>query len=165
MDEQTTTPTADAGARVRQVAALVAAAVVLALGALATHAGAETDPSAALVLPTPDAPIEVPTFVFDDNPDPDQCGIPQPMGSGYTGTLHGSVDGVVVEPMVHLYDSHLRSEVHGTVQAGSVVEVVMYQSNPVLDFYLVRFRADDGRSVEGWVPAPFLDVHERSSGA
>lgn len=162
MDEHMTTPTEDAETHVRRFAALATAAVVLALGAWSTRADAETDASAALVLPTADAPIEVPTFVFDDNPDPDQCGIPQPMGSGYTGTLHGSVDGEVVEPMVYLYDSHLRVQVLGTVRAGSVVEVVMFQLNPVLDYYFVRYRADDGRSVEGWVPAPLIEVHERN---
>jgi len=162
MDEPAVTTTADPGARVRHVAAILAAAV-LAIGALSMSAAADADD--ALVLPGPDAPIAIPTFVFEDNPDPDQCGIPQPMGSGYTGTLHGSVDGEVVEPMVYLYDSHLRAEVRGQVRAGSVVEVVMVQLNPVLDYYFVRFRAADGRSVEGWVPAPFLDVHERSRGA
>lgn len=171
MDERVTTTTAatavtttrvDAGARVRRIAALLAAAVVLTLGAL--HARADADAADALVLPGPDGPIAIPTFVFDDNPDPDQCGIPQPMGSGYTGTLHGTVDGALVEPMVYLYDSHLRVEVRGTIRAGSVVEVVMYQSNPVLDYFFVRFRAQDGRSVEGWVPAPLLDVHARNQG-
>jgi hypothetical protein len=137
-------------------------ALVLALVALNAAAGA--DRGADLVLPGPDAPIAVPDFVFDDNPDPDECGIPQSMGGGYRGTLHGSVDGVVVEPMVYLYGSHLRAEVRGTVRAGSVVEVVMYQSNPVLDYYLVRFRSEDGRSVEGWVPAPLLEVHSRERG-
>jgi hypothetical protein len=159
MDEPAMTTTADPGTRVRLVAAILAAAV-LAIGALSARAAANADDP--LVLPGPDAPIAIPAFVFEDNPDPDQCGIPQPMGSGYTGTLHGSVDGEVVEPMVYLYDSHLRAEVRGQVRAGSVVEVVMYQLNPVLDYYFVRFRADDGRSVEGWVPAPLLDVHERN---
>lgn len=159
-DDPITTTTADRGARLRPIAALLAAALVLALGALHTRAAADTEDS--LLLPAADAPIAVPTFVFDDNPDPDQCGIPQPMGSGYTGTLHGTVDGELVEPMVYLYDSHLRAEVRGQVRAGSGVEVVMVQLNPVLDYYFVRFRADDGRSVEGWVPAPFLDLHERN---
>ncbi len=158
----TTTTGDQAGARVRRIAALMAAAVVLAFGALHARAGADADAASALVLPGPDTPIAVPTFVFDDNPDPDQCGIPQPMGSGYTGTLHGSVDGEIVEPMVYLYDSHLRLEVRGQVRAGSEVEVVMYQLNPVLDYYYVRFGAEDGRSVEGWVPAPLLEVHARN---
>ena len=148
--------------QVRRVAALVSASLVLVLVALSAAADADRDTD--LVLPAPDAPIAVPTFVFDDNPDPDQCGIPQSMGSGFRGTLHGSVDGEVVEPMVYLYGSHLRAEVRGMVRAGSVVEVVMYQSNPVLDYYLVRYRSDDGRSVEGWVPAPLLEVHARDRG-
>lgn len=152
----------DTSARLRRIAAPLAAAALLALGAM--HARAEADDRAVLVLPAPDAPIAVPAFAFDDNPDPDQCGIPQPMGSGYSGTLHGTVDGALVEPRVYLYDSHLRSAVRGTLRAGSVVEVVMYQSNPVLDFFFVRFRGDDGRSVEGWVPAPLIDVHPRHSG-
>ena len=166
MEEPVTTTTSPAttsagrGVRVRRVAALLAAAGVLALVALQARANA--DIADALILPGPDAPIAIPAFVFDDNPDPDQCGIPQRMGSGYTGTLHGTVDGELVEPMVYLYDSHLRSAVRGKVRAGSVVEVVMYQLNPVLDYYFVRFVADDGRRVEGWVPAPLLEVHERN---
>ena len=126
----------------------------LTLVAPASMAQAET-----LVLPAAGSPIALPPFAFDDNPDPDQCGIPQPLGSGFMGTLHGEVDGALVEPMVYLYDSHLRSRVMGMVAAGSEVEVVLAQSNPVLDFFMVRYRADDGRSVEGWVPAPFLQLH------
>jgi hypothetical protein len=102
----------------------------------------------------------VPTLPFPTNPDPDLCGIPVPMGEGFEGLLHASYDGVVQEEVVHLVDSHLRAAVTGHVPAGSVVEVVMFQDNPELDFYFVRWHGPDGVA-SGWVPAPYLEVLPR----
>lgn len=97
----------------------------------------------------------VPELPFDDNPDPDQCGIPQPLGDGVSGTVVGVWEGELLFEDVHLYDSHLRSRVTGTVPDGSTVRLVMHQNNPVLDYWFVRWDGPDG-VVEGWLPDPFL---------
>ena len=99
----------------------------------------------------------VPTLPFATNPDPDLCGIPVPMGDGFTGVLHATFEGVVQEEVVHLVDSHLRAGVTGHVPAGSLVEVVLFQDNPELDFYFVRWHGPDGTE-SGWVPELYLDV-------
>ena len=54
-----------------------------------------------------------------------------------------------------LYDSHERQHVTGAVSSGTEVQVQLYQSNPVLDFYYVQAETPAGRQ-KGWVPAPFL---------
>jgi hypothetical protein len=100
--------------------------------------------------------IAVPELPFDDNPDPDQCGIPQPLGKGVTGVVTGVWQGELRFGDVHLYDSHLRGAVTGTVPHGATVQLVMFQNNPVLDYWLVRWDGPDG-PVEGWLPDPFLD--------
>ncbi|MBA2665530.1 MAG: hypothetical protein H0U69_00680 [Trueperaceae bacterium] len=100
---------------------------------------------------------DVPKLPFADNPDPDACGIPQPLGAGFTGVLHANFEGALPEPIVHLVDSHLRRSVTGHVPAGSVVEVSLFQNNPTLDFYFVRWHGPDGWH-EGWVPAPYLTL-------
>lgn len=97
----------------------------------------------------------VPDLPFDDNPDPDQCGIPQPLGDGVRGTVTGRWQGELLFADVHLYDSHLRAEVTGTVPDGSEVQVLMFQNNPVLNYGFVRWEGPDG-AVEGWLPEPFL---------
>jgi hypothetical protein len=100
---------------------------------------------------------EVPALPFATNPDPDLCGIPVPMGAGFVGLLHAEYDGEVQEAPVHLVDSHLRAAVTGHVPAGATVEVVLFQENPELDFYFIRWSGPNG-VVSGWVPAPYLDV-------
>lgn len=97
----------------------------------------------------------VPDLPFDDNPDPDQCGIPTPVGEGMHGTITGEWAGELLFQDVHLYGSHLRNEVTGTVPHGSEVDIRMYQNNPVLDYWYVRWEGPAG-PVEGWIPAPFL---------
>lgn len=136
-----------------------ATACALLLATVTLMAPASKGQAETLVLPTAGAPIAVPPFPFDELPDTVTCSVPQPLGLGVSGTLHGEIGGVLVEPMVYLYDSLARSRVMGLVAAGSEVEVVLKQSNPVIDFFMVRYRSDDGRSVEGWVPAPFLRLH------
>ena len=101
------------------------------------------------------ASTDVPELPFDDNPDPDQCGIPQPLGDGVTGVVTGTYEGRLWFEDVHLYDSHLRSAVTGTVPHGSDVRLVMFQNNPVLNYWLVRWEGPDG-TVEGWAPDPFV---------
>jgi hypothetical protein len=77
------------------------------------------------------------------------------MGKSATGVLDGHYQGTLVEPTVYLYDSHLRKAVTGEAPSGTAVQVLYYQSNPTLDFYMVRVQTATG-SFEGWVPAPFL---------
>lgn len=98
---------------------------------------------------------EVPPLPFPNNPDPEQCGIPQPWGNDEVAYLHGYYEGTLVEPMVHLYDGHLRNNVIGHAPTGSAVRIKLYQANPVLDYYLVRTLHTEPPQ-EGWVPAPFL---------
>lgn len=103
---------------------------------------------------TPDA-SDVPELPFDDNPDPDQCGIPQPLGDDVRGEVTGRWQGELLFGDVHLYDSHLRAEVTGTVPDGSAVQVLVFQNNPVLNYWFVRWEGPEG-AVEGWLPEPFL---------
>lgn len=98
---------------------------------------------------------DVPTLPFPDNPDPDQCGIPQQWGQDDPAWLSGYYEGELIQSTVLLYDSHLRKSIIGAAPTGSKVEVILYQSNPVLDYYLVR-TLETEEPQEGWVPAPFL---------
>ena len=98
---------------------------------------------------------DVPALPFPDNPDPDACGIPREWGQDDPAWLSGHYDGELVQPTVFLYDSHLRKSVVGKAPTGTKVEVVLFQSNPVLNYYMVR-TIDEENPEEGWVPAPFL---------
>jgi hypothetical protein len=98
----------------------------------------------------------VPALPFPDNPDPDQCGIPIEWGENGQAWLNGYYEGELIEPIVHLYDSHLRLEVTAQAPHGTEVEILLYQSNPVLDYYLVKIKGESGAQSEGWVPAPLL---------
>ena len=100
---------------------------------------------------------DVPELPFPDNPDPNACGIPSPMGD-YAGWVNGVYQGEVVEPTVFLYDSHVRTHVTGALPSGTAVHVELYQNNPVLDFYYVQADTPAG-SQKGWVPAPFLQFN------
>ena len=97
---------------------------------------------------------DVPPLPFDDNPDPTQCGIPVELGDDVAGWLSGMWDGELIQPEVLVYDSHLRVSVTGGAPHGAEVEVVMFQENPVLDYYFVRIPGDSPQ--EGWVPSAFL---------
>ena len=97
----------------------------------------------------------VPGLPFDDNPDPAQCGIPVQWGeSDNTGWLTGYWEGDLIQAEVLLYDSHLRTSLTGGAPHGTEVEIVLFQENPVLDYYFVRIPGDPIQ--EGWVPEPFL---------
>ena len=106
---------------------------------------------------------DVPELPFADNPDPDQCGIPVAWGQANQAWLNGYYQGELIEPVVHLYDSHLRLEVQAQAPHGTEVEVILYQSNPVLDYYLVKIKGQQGPGSEGWVPAPLLSFDPLSS--
>lgn len=100
---------------------------------------------------------DVPKLPFDDNPDPDQCGIPVQWGpNDNEGWLTGLWEGDLIQPEVLVYNSHLRVSVTGSAPHGTQVEIVMYQENPVLNYYFVRIPGQPGQ--EGWVPAPFLSL-------
>lgn len=126
--------------------------LILALIGLAGCGG-----NAPVLSPAPDAPIpaRVPPLPFAENYDPSQCGIPTPFGDATPHTVTGTVDGVEIQPIVYLYDSHLRSKITGQVYPGAQVEVQFFQSNPLLNYYLVRtVNVEPAQS--GWLPAPFL---------
>lgn len=98
---------------------------------------------------------DVPALPFPDNPDPSLCGIPTPWGSDNQAWLTGIYEGEMVQPEVMLYDSHLRMEIVAHATHGSEVEVILYQQNPVTDYYLVKIVGAESPN-EGWVPGPFL---------
>ncbi|GAB4431726.1 MAG: hypothetical protein Kow0031_12910 [Anaerolineae bacterium] len=108
-------------------------------------------------LPTPAATTApaVPELPFADNPDPALCGIPQPWNSDTPAYLSGLYQGELIQPIVYLYDSHLRREVVGQAPHGSEVQIVLSQSNPTLDYFFVKV-VGAPVPVEGWVPAPFI---------
>jgi len=112
------------------------------------------------VADTRNAPnVAIPALPFPDNPDPGACGIPTPWGTSETARLSGTYEGELVEPMVNLYDSHARREITGSAPTGTEVVVMFSQSNPVLNYYLVK-TVGPGPTQEGWVPAPFLEFGE-----
>ena len=115
----------------------------------------ETAPSAAPIDPLP---AKAPPLPFADNPDPSQCGIPQPDDRSAVAT--GEYEGELVQPIVYLYDSHLRREVTGHVYPGTKLHVELRQSNPELNYYFVRtINVEPAQS--GWIPEPFMEFVER----
>lgn len=100
---------------------------------------------------------DVPSLPFPDNPDPSQCGIPTPWGPDNQAWLTGIYEGEMVQPEVMLYDSHLRMDIVAQATHGSEVEIILYQQNPVTDYYLVKIVGAESPN-EGWVPGPFLSI-------
>lgn len=153
-------PTDRSGAPRRSLALVLATVLLLAPLALGTTAAARSGAEAPATQPAERdaAPLpSPPPLPFADNPDPDQCGIPAPLGGETYGTVTGSYEGELLFPQVHLYDSHLRSAVTGLVPDGTRVRAVLFQQNPTLHYYLVRWAGPEG-TVEGWIPAPFLEL-------
>lgn len=99
--------------------------------------------------------IPVPPLPFADNPDPEACGIPQPVGSDNAAYAHGWYGGERVQDPVLLYDSHLRRAVVAVVPDGHPITLLLSQVNPELNYFLVRAEVD-GEAVQGWLPAPFV---------
>ena len=98
----------------------------------------------------------IPDLPFFDNPDPNQCGIPIIWGgSNDRAWLTGMYEGELVQPTVLLYDSHLRMQITAQAAHGTAVTIIMYQQNPVVDYYYVEIDGADGPN-KGWLPAPFL---------
>ena len=134
---------------------VIAALAALAIGVVLITTGGDSPSSAAggaeqVVSRDPD----VPDLPFDDNPDPDQCGIPVQWGDGGQAWLTGVYEGTLIQRTVLLYDSHLRKSVVGSAPHGAEVQVVLFQENPVLDYYFVKIPG--AQPQEGWIPAPFL---------
>lgn len=100
-------------------------------------------------------PEAVPTLPFADNPDPSQCGIPQQWTGDETAWLNGIYEGALLQPLVYLYDSHLRREIVAAAPHGAAVQILLLQSNPALDYYMVKVVGANPPN-EGWLPAPFL---------
>ena len=100
----------------------------------------------------------IPPLPFPDNPDPSKCGIPTSWGGDDQAWLTGIYEGDMVQPVVLLYDSHLRLRIAAQAPHGSEVEVILYQQNPVTDYYLVKVVGAEPPN-EGWVPAPFLSFN------
>ncbi|MBK8905412.1 MAG: hypothetical protein IPM53_29790 [Anaerolineaceae bacterium] len=101
---------------------------------------------------------DVPSLPFPDNPDPDQCGIPTAWGDEGAAWLNGVYEGELVQPTVLLYDSHSRLSIIAKGSHGAQVQVILYQQNPVLDYYLVKIEGAP-KPNEGWVPGPFLSFN------
>jgi hypothetical protein len=130
----------------RQTLAVAVVLMALSSGGLAraqNHAG-ESSPASA----------HIPALPFDDNPDPTLCGIPEPWGSDESAWLSGYYEGELIQPVVFLYDSHLRREITGEAPTGTEVKILLFQNNPSLNYYLVKTVGDNPQ--EGWVPEPFL---------
>jgi hypothetical protein len=98
----------------------------------------------------------IPDLPFFDNPDPTQCGIPIVWGgSNDRAWLTGMYEGELVQPTVLLYDSHLRMQITTEAPHGTAVTIIMYQQNPIVDYYYVEIDGVSGQN-KGWLPAPFL---------
>jgi hypothetical protein len=98
---------------------------------------------------------DVPELPFPDNPDPSQCGIPSQWSGDARAWLNGYYQGNLVEPIVFLYDSHSRLHIVAQAPHGTEVKVILYQNNPVVNYYMVKVVGSEGTG-EGWIPAPFL---------
>lgn len=104
-----------------------------------------------------DRSTDVPALPFPDNPDPTQCGIPVVWGSANNQAwLNGIYEGEMVQPVVYLYNSHLRHKIVAQAPHGTEVQIILFQANPVLDYYFVKILNGPVGQNEGWVPAPFL---------
>lgn len=102
---------------------------------------------------------DVPELPFEDNPDPTLCGIPEPWGEDDPAWLSGTYEGELIQEEVLLYDSHLRRSVVGSAPTGTEIEIVLFQVNPSLNYYLVRTLGPDDVQ-EGWIPAPFVSFDQ-----
>lgn len=100
---------------------------------------------------------DVPKLPFPDNPDPSLCGIPTMWGpTNNQAWLNGIYNGEMVQPTVFLYDSHLRYNIKAQAPHGTKVQIILFQANPVLNYYMVKIVGGPAGQNEGWVPEPFL---------
>ena len=143
----------------RNVPGRLAAGVAIALVAMSCSSVEQRPGSARTDLAPVEFDIErdadVPDLPFDDNPDPSQCGIPVQWGDNdNVAWLTGEWEGDLIQHEVLVYDSHLRVSITGSAPHGSQVSIILFQENPVLDYYYVRIPGEPAQ--EGWVPEPFL---------
>lgn len=94
-----------------------------------------------------------PELPFTDNPDANQCGLPVQLN--VRGVLRGVYQGRMYEPQVRLYDSHARLKVVALVESGTPGRALLQVSGPRLNYLLVRVQVK-GKTLEGWVPAPYF---------
>ncbi|MFL7840501.1 MAG: hypothetical protein AB8I52_17125 [Candidatus Promineifilaceae bacterium] len=97
----------------------------------------------------------IPDLPFEDISDPSQCGIPIQWGTDEPAWLNGIYEGELIQPIVLLYDSHLRLDINGEAPHGSEVTIILFQENPVTDYYMVEVKGA-GKPIKGWIPAPLL---------
>jgi len=102
---------------------------------------------------------DVPRLPFPDNPDPAQCGIPSPWTGKNSAWLTGIYEGELIQPMVFLYDSHLRRKIVARAPHGAEVQILLAQSNPQLNYYMVKIIGAEPPN-EGWLPAPFVSFQK-----
>jgi hypothetical protein len=107
--------------------------------------------------PSDPFPVSIPPLPFADNPDPLLCGIPEL--DDRMATVTGDYGGALVQPIVYLYDSHLRTKITGQIYPGTRVHVKLSQYNPTLNYYFVR-SVNVEPAQEGWIPEPFLRIGE-----
>jgi hypothetical protein len=147
----------------RHAIAVVGLAVLVGLGwltslALAGNSGDSANAHSGTIVEGTEYKLErdpeVPILPFDDNPDPNQCGIPIQWGDDGQAWLTGMWEGELLQQEVLVYDSHLRLGITGSAPHGSEVQIALFQENPVLDYYFVKIGGDNPQ--EGWVPEPFL---------
>jgi hypothetical protein len=98
---------------------------------------------------------DVPPLPFPDNADPSQCGIPTQWQSDEAAYLSGIYEGELIQPVVFLYESHLRRRIVAEAPHGAEVRILLSQSNPQLDYFLVKVVGTE-TPTEGWIPAPFV---------
>jgi hypothetical protein len=98
----------------------------------------------------------IPDLPFADNPDPTLCGIPETWGSDESAWLSGYYESELIQPVVFLYDSHLRRKITGEAATGTEVKIILFQNNPSLNYYFVKTVGENPQ--EGWVPEPFLKL-------
>lgn len=126
-----------------------------AAGRVATHSGELSAQETAVAWIAANRDPDVPPLPFPDNPDPDQCGIPTAWGDGGIAWLSGIYEGELVQPTIMLYDSHSRLRITAEAPHGAQVQIILYQQNPILDYYLIKIKGAP-KPNEGWVPGPFL---------
>lgn len=107
---------------------------------------------------------DVPALPFEDNPDPTKCGIPEQWFGEKKAWLNGIYEGEMLQETVLLYSSHNRLSITARAPHGTPVEILMYQNNPVLDYYLVKLSNAPKGENQGWIPAPLLSFEPISGG-
>ncbi|MHB8629726.1 MAG: SH3 domain-containing protein [Aggregatilineales bacterium] len=124
--------------------------------AMAVPTNQSNSANTASLLSAIDHAPNVPALPFADNLDPSQCGIPTPWTSNTSAFLTSVYKGILIEPIVFLYDSHLRQRVVASAPNGAEVKILMAEQNPTLNYYMVEIVDASPPNNEGWVPAPFV---------